>query len=61
MNKAKYSHILSMLLDSLEEEEKIKSHHKQILKNMVDDLIYDGRLREYTIKKIKELEEWKEY
>ncbi len=57
MNKAKYSHILSMLLDSLEEEEKIKSHHKQILKNMVDDLIYDGRLREYTIKKIKELEE----
>ena len=55
MKKAKYSRMLSMLLDSLEEEEKINSSHKQILKNMIDDLIYDGRIRDYTIKKIKEL------
>ena len=44
-----------MLLDSLEDEEKINSEHKQILKNMVDDLIYDGSLRDYTIEKIKRL------
>jgi hypothetical protein len=60
MKNKYYKTIFRNLLESLEEEEKIRQHHTQLIIRIIDDLLYDKSVGESTINKMKELIDFEE-
>ncbi len=54
MKKSRYCQIFKLLLDELVEEEKITETQKHNINSLVDDYIYDGSIREYTLGKFND-------